>query len=84
MKPSLPDIGSTVTAICGCIGIVLSLHGNAVHVQVRDPCPGPDHPGTPVTSSIVEHFTPDEILPATVQLALYDPQPTITEMEHAA
>lgn len=81
MKPSLPDIGSTVTAICGCIGEVLSRHGGGVHVRILDPCSGPDHPSTPVTSSTIEHFTPDEIR-TTVQLAL-DLPPSI-EMEHAA
>lgn len=81
MKPSLPPVGSTVTATCGCLGTVLSLHGNAVHVQIKAPCQGPDHPGTMPTSSVVEHFLPEEIQPATAQLVTDLPP---TEMERAA
>lgn len=82
MKPTLPPEGSTVTATCGCLGVVLALHGNAVHVQVQVPCQGPDHPSTPPTSSVIEHFLPEEIQPASVQLVI-DLPPTI-EMETAA
>lgn len=72
MKTPLPAEGSTVTAICGCVGEVLSLHGNAVHVRVLDPCPT-GHPER-ITSSVVEHFLPEEIQ-RTVQLVL-DLSPT--------
>lgn len=82
MKPTLPVEDSMVTAVCGCTGLVLSLHGGGVHVRILDPCPGPDHPSTPPTATVIEHFLPEEIQPPTVQLVI-DLSPT-PGMEKAA